>query len=261
MIIQRRTHKKSYLRRLIATFNVTNAVVISAFVLTMIYGTYGTYFLRHQFAGINNLNDAFYYTVVVCSTLGDNRMNPLTTVAEYFTVSLVIFGFGLFATVGSIIIYQVVNHLNKMVHKFQGGRVRMRNHIILCGYSVVTELLINKFIQNHTPFLLLDSNLHPELNSSIENINFMCVSVPNRLDNLIKANIESCKSIIATSDSDSENILAAVNASNLKRQFQSEFKIVIRILYEEHIEVAKNSGATDVISPTLMAANAIIDLL
>ena len=136
----------------------------------------------------------------------------------------------------------------------------MKNHIIFCGYSVITELLINKFIQNHTPFILLDNAQHHELNNAKDG-NFLYVSVPNRLESLLKANIEHCKIIIASSDLDSENILAAVNAAKLKQQFNKKFKIVVRVLYEENFSVALQNGATDVISPTLMAANAIIELM
>jgi Trk K+ transport system NAD-binding subunit len=52
-----------------------------------------------------------------------------------------------------------------------------------------------------------------------------------------------------------------VNANKLKHQYNAKFKIVARVLYEENFEVARMNGATDVISPTLMAANAIMDLL
>ena len=106
----------------------------------------------------------------------------------------------------------------------------------------------------------MDNTQHHELNSDKEG-NFLYVSVPNRLESLIKANIEYCKMVIASSDLDSENILAAVNADRLKKQFHADFKIVVRVLYEENFAVAKQNGATDVISPTLMAANAIIDLM
>ena len=253
-------HYKSWLAKIIATLNITNVIVISALILLLVYGTLGTYILRSQFSGIHTLTDAFYYTVVVFSTLGDNRMEPETADAKYLVMSMVLFGFGAFATFVSVIFYQIVLRINKIVHKLQGGKVHMKDHVILCGYSVITELVINKFLLHHTPFLLLDNAQHPELNAA-ENGNFKFVSVPSRLDNLHKANIELCKMVIASSDLDSENILVAINANKLKKQYNAKFKIVIRVLYEENIEIANISGATDVISPTLMAATAILGLI
>jgi voltage-gated potassium channel len=253
-------HKKSLIPWLLDKINLSQLIFISAFLWVIAYGTLGCYLLRHQFRGINSLHDAFYYTVVTYATVGDNNISPITNGSKDFVVSMIAFGLSSFAMFGSFIIYQVVNRVQKIIYKIQGGKIKMKNHIILCGYSVITELLINKFIQNQTPFILLDNMQHHELNSEKEG-NFLYVSVPNRLESLIKANIEYCKMVIASSDLDSENILAAVNADRLKKQFHADFKIVVRVLYEENFAVAKQNGATDVISPTLMAANAIIDLM
>lgn len=252
--------KKNFLSWLLDKINLSQLIFISAFLWVIAYGTLGCYLLRHQFSGINSLHDAFYYTVVTYATVGDNNINPITSSSKDFVVSMVAFGLSSFAMFGSFIIYQVVNRVQKIIYKIQGGKIKMKNHVILCGYSVITELLINKFIQNQTPFILLDNTQHHELNSEKEG-NFLYVSVPNRLESLIKANVEHCKMVIASSDLDSENILAAVNADRLKKQFNADFKIVVRVLYEENFAVAKQNGATDVISPTLMAANAIIDLM
>lgn len=253
------SHRRK-LHKFMSTLNVTNFIVVCALIMVLTYGTCGVYYLRHDFVGIKDWSDAFYYTVVVFSTLGDNSILPLTDMAKYFIISMVLSGFGTFAMFFSVIFYQIVNRLNKIVTQFRGERVHMKDHIILCGYSILTELLMNNFLKNRIPFLLIDNAQHPELNSA-ENGNFMYVSVCNRQDSLINANIEFCRSILAVSDSDSENLLAAVNANMLKKKYNASFKIVVRVLYEEHIEIAKLSGATDVISPTLMAANAILNVL
>jgi len=245
---------------LLDRINVARLIFILAFLWVLAYGSLGCYLLRSQFNGIHSFHDAFYYTVVTYATVGDNTIYPLTTTSKNFVISMVACGLSSFAMFGSFVIYQVINRVQKIINKIQGGKINMKNHIIFCGYSVITELLINKFIQNHTPFILLDNAQHHELNNAKDG-NFLYVSVPNRLESLLKANIEHCKIIIASSDLDSENILAAVNAAKLKQQFNKKFKIVVRVLYEENFSVALQNGATDVISPTLMAANAIIKLM
>ena len=49
--------------------------------------------------------------------------------------------------------------------------------------------------------------------------------------------------VIASSDLDSEIFSAAVNADRLK-QFHADFKIVVRVLYEENLPLPKQNGAT-----------------
>lgn len=248
------------LRRFSGGVNLVKMLTLIAFVWVIAYGTFGSYFLRQNFNAINSLSDAFYYTIATYSTVGDDTIYPLTTLGKYFVITMIVFGFGTFAMFGSIFIYSLMARVQRLVTRIQGDKIYMKNHIILCGYSVITEILINKFIKSATPFVLLDNAPHPELNSG-DGGNFIFVSVPNRLESLKYANIAMCKMVIATSDMDSENILAAVNANKLKQEFLADYKIVARVLYEENIEVAKLNGATHVISPTLMAANAIVELM
>lgn len=158
----------------------TNTIVVFALISVLLYGTIGSYLLRSQFIGISNFYDAVYYTVVVFSTLGDNVIGPVTLHAKFFVITMVIFGFGSFAMFVSIIFYQVMNHIQKVVSKIEGGKIHMKDHIILCGYGVITELLINKLVRDHRSFILLDNTEHPELISSGRS-DFIYFSVPSRI--------------------------------------------------------------------------------
>ena len=234
-------------------------IILGALITVLVYGTIGCYLLRAQFIGIKTVIDSFYYSIVVFSTLGDNQIMPQTTHAKIFVISMVVLGISTFAMSFSVIFYRIMNHLQKVVRKIQGGKMHMRNHIIICCYGVITELLVNKFINQNKHFVLLDNNQHPEIPTD-GNVEVLLVSVPGRIENLIKANIEACKVFIASADSDSENILATHKANTLREKYNADFKIVTRILYEENIEAAERTGADHVISPSLMAANAIINL-
>ncbi|TXI94288.1 MAG: hypothetical protein E6Q33_00445 [Neisseriales bacterium] len=254
--------KKRYYRKLykwiIAGVNLYSLIVIISFIAVLAYGTIGSYLMRDEFRGIKSLNDSFYYTVVTYSTLGDGNIYPITEKAKYLVITMVVLGFGNFAMFVSVVFYQVVNRIQKVLNKLHGGKLHMKDHVILCGYSVLTELLISKYSKSHIKFIILDNRPHPEL---LNEENFMFVNVPNRMESLIKANIEFCKAVIATSSLDSENILAAINANKLREEYGAKFKILARVLYEENLEAARRNGADHVISPTLMEATAIIDLL
>ena len=248
------------IRKYLSAVNKSHLIVFFAFLLVMAYGTIGTYCLRDHFKGIYSFKESFFYTVTVFSTLGDNIITPITIVARSFVVSMVFLGFSVFGMFFTLVVYEVVDNLNQIFNKIEGGKVHIKDHVVICGYSMLTEQLINQLLKSHTRFLLIDNGNHPELNPK-EGGNYLYAKVPNKKDNLISTNIEFCKAFIAVSDSDSENILAAITASSLKKQYNAQFKIVVRVLSEDNIEVAQNSGATDVISPTLMAAKAIMQLI
>lgn len=245
------------LDKLLSTVNFSCFIVTLALLAVFLFGTFEAYRLRGQITNIHSLHDAFYFSVVSMTTLGDGSMYPTTPKAKTFVLSLLFFGFTTFATFISVVFYQIVLNVSSFFNKFDGGKVHMKNHVILCGYSLVTELVMSKLMRAHIPFLLIDNNLHPEL-SAEHTGNFLYAGTPSQQDNLIKASISLCKVIIIASNLDSENILAAMNAAKLRKQMGAHFKIIVRILYEENIEVARNNGADDVIAPTLMETDAII---
>jgi voltage-gated potassium channel len=253
--IMRVVHRE--LDKLLSTVNFSCFIITLALLAVFIFGTFEAYRLRGEIANIHSLHDAFYFSVVSMTTLGDGSMYPITPRAKSFVLSLLFFGFTTFATFISVVFYQVVLNVSSFFNKFDGGKVHMKNHVILCGYSLVTELVMSKLMRAHIPFLLIDNNLHPEL--SVEHVgNFLYAGTPSQQENLIKASISLCKVIIIASNLDSENILAAMNAAKLRKELGAHFKIIVRILYEENIEVARNNGADDVIAPTLMETDAII---
>ncbi len=246
--------------RVFSTINFSCFIVTLALLAVFIFGTVEAYRLRGEISNIHSLHDAFYFSVVSMTTLGDGSMYPITPRAKTFVLSLLFFGFTTFATFISVVFYQIVLSISSFFNKFEGGRVHMKNHIILCGYSLVTELVMSKLLKAHIPFLLIDNNIHPELSSDHAG-NFLYAGTPSQQENLIKASIHLCKVVIIASNLDSENILAAMNASKLRKELGAHFKIIVRILYEENIDIAKNNGADSVIAPTLMETDAIISAM
>lgn len=243
-----------------STINFSYVIITLALLAIFVFGTFETFYLKDEIANIHSIHDAFYYTVVSMTTLGDGSMYPMTPRAKSFVLTLLFFGFTTFATFISVVFYQIVFNISSFFKKFDGGKVHMKNHIILCGYSLVTELVISKLMKKHHAFLLIDNAIHPELTGQQAN-NFLYASTPSRQENLIRAGISLCKMVIIASNLDSENILAGMNAAKLRKEKGANFKIIVRILYEENIDIAKANGADYVIAPTLMETDAIIKVV
>jgi voltage-gated potassium channel len=75
--------------------------VISLFgiLAVLAYGTFGTYLLGNGFQPrIQDLNSAFYYTIITLSTVGYGDIVPKTQETRMFAVFLLIAGLGIFAT-------------------------------------------------------------------------------------------------------------------------------------------------------------------
>jgi len=77
---------------------------LSAIGGVVVYGTVGAYGLRAQFPGVDGWADAVYFVFVTIATVGYGDITPATEQAQWFALSIVLFGTGAFTVaVGSVI--------------------------------------------------------------------------------------------------------------------------------------------------------------
>ncbi|BCD90907.1 hypothetical protein fh0823_10460 [Francisella halioticida] len=114
-------------------------VLAITFLLAIGYSVIGLYYLKDQFDGIKTISDAIYFTIVTFSTVGYRDIHPLTEEAKLFTVSIMIMGIGLFAT---IITVSAGSIIGKITEKFKqkDGVLFMKGHIIICGLYYPNKL-------------------------------------------------------------------------------------------------------------------------
>lgn len=247
-------------RRLTRVVNYYSIVIIFSFIFALAYGIVGSYLIKSQFTGIKTWTDSVYFTLVTYSTLGYGDIIPITQTAKCFVISMIIIGLSNFATAGSYILYSATRRIQLIINKLEGAKSRMKNHIIICGYSSVARALINRFIKENRTFLLIDVNQHPELDEIKEHVLYH--ASPSSASALAKANFSDCKMVLAMSDIDAENILTMFNARELKQSLEHKtIKLLAKVTREENIDIAKKNGADEVIAPTIMAANAIIKFI
>ncbi|ORU22119.1 potassium channel protein, partial [Francisella tularensis subsp. holarctica] len=90
--------------------------VIVTFLLAISYSVLGLYYLRDEFDGIKNISDAVYFTIVTFSTVSYGDIHPITEEAKLFTISIMIVGIGLFATIITVLAGSIIN---KVTDKFK----------------------------------------------------------------------------------------------------------------------------------------------
>lgn len=101
------------------TFSFYQFVVVITFLLAISYSVLGLYYLRDEFDGIKNISDAVYFTIVTFSTVGYGDIHPITEEAKLFTISIMIVGIGLFATIITVLAGSIIN---KVTDKFKQKR-------------------------------------------------------------------------------------------------------------------------------------------
>ena len=211
-------------------------------IFALIYGILGSYVLRNEFHGIYTINDAVYFCIETYSTVGFGEIYPLTTMAKYFVISMIMMGLIMFTSGITLVAYLFNNKLRHLLFNINKGKISMTNHVVLLGYGILAKILIEGYKQSGK-----------ELQ---ENERLLISPYPGNRNILIRARISEASLIIINFENDSDTIFAIMNVTEFLTNHPTANKpqILARIYYEENIAKAKLAGADIVIAPHLLAA-------
>jgi voltage-gated potassium channel len=229
------------------------ALASIAFVLT--YATIGSYLLRDQYHNLNDWVDAIYYALVTYTTIGYGDIVPITQNAKVFTCSVIIIGVSTFVAATGLVLGPIIEKRLKGVFTMV-SRLNIKSHVIIFGVNPMS-LHTGKLLQTKgevTVFLSSD----PQALSEAENQGFKIIlGSASKEDVLNKAQLTEAHALVCASQSDAENLLVLMAAQSLRAKTNAKFRIIVRIDEPEHIEFAKNAGADEVISPSMLMGDSI----
>ncbi|GAB4222620.1 MAG: hypothetical protein Kow0076_4320 [Francisella sp.] len=255
----RKTFNKKNNNKSISFYQI---ITILTFLLAISYSVLGLYYLKDEFEGIKSIYDAIYFTIVTFSTVGYGDIHPITENAKLFTISIMIIGIGLFATIITILAGGIINKFTD-AFKQKGGVYHMKNHIIICGYTEITKCLIKEhFNSNIDNLIIIEKNyLQKFINISEEQKKHFIDAESFDYDALIEANIYQANKIIILNEKDSDNILTLLAIKELLKKdvsISKKPKISIKLDKDESIHIANNIGVDQIVSPTKKVAEMII---
>ena len=238
-------------------------VFISAFVIfALVYGVFGSYFLRSQFVNLKTLNDGVYFTLVTYSTVGYGDIFPLTAGAKNFVISMIVMGLVMFTSGITLIVYALNNKIRKILFHLNKGKVSMTNHIVFVGYGIFTKILIERYRKSGLEFIVIDSGKNMDTDRQfLQEQDLLLISpYPGNKDTLVRARLEEARIVIVSFEQDSDTIFAIMNVAEFLKEVNPRPRIVARVYYEENISKALAVGADEVVAPHLMAADRIMAL-
>ena len=236
-------------------------VFISAFVIfALVYGVFGSYFLRSQFVNLKTLNDAVYFTLVTYSTVGYGDIFPLTAGAKNFVISMIVMGLVMFTSGITLIVYALNNKIRKILFHLNKGKVSMTNHIVFVGYGIFTKILIERYRKSGLEFIVIDSGKNMDTDRQfLQEQDLLLISpYPGNKDTLVRARLEEARIVIVSFEQDSDIIFAIMNVAEFLKEVNPRPRIVAQVYYEENISKALAVGADEIVAPHLMAADRIM---
>ncbi|NIP36952.1 MAG: hypothetical protein GWN18_18440 [Thermoplasmata archaeon] len=236
------------------SFGPQQTLAFAALALVMFYGVMGSLYLSDQDPPgfepeIENYTDALYFTIDTITTLGNSNYAAITDVAKWFTIGLMVMGITSFlVAVGVLLGPYIERRLMGVVGVL--SRIQetpLKDHILVCGHSDETDLLIDFLQERGTPFAVVSRDKDYVSFLEEEGVNVV-FGDPATEEPLIMAKIETAKSLVAIHEDDAENAFIIITAKEIRPDI---FTIAMAGL-PENIPKLKKVGADSVVAPSVI---------
>lgn len=234
-------------------------IALVSIVFALGYAVVGSYLLRDEFNGITNWSDAIYFAVVTHSTVGYGDITPRTETAKIFTATVIPIGLAAFATAITALVGPAVERRMRGVLNLMQRIQNVKDHVVVCGMSHVAETVIEELQRQGIVHVIIEDRegLVAQLQGKGHDV---IVGDASRRDVLLEANMAQASAVICAFDSDSVNMLIAVTAREIRDGLpKSRCRIIVRIEDEENIPKALRVGADEVVSPSTLGGQLMVN--
>jgi len=220
---------------------------------TVVAGTVGFRMTLHE-----SWLQSFYRAVVTVTLAGLDTV-PTTNAARIISILMVIAGLTIIAYAGAVIVESIAGGvLTGVLAERRKERTieRLRDHFIICGYGRVGRRVGEEFRAAGVPYVVLDFS--PEAIAAAKDHGALMIEGRGTEDeDLRRAGLEHAKGLVASSDSDADNLYIALSA----RSARPDLTIVARASDEDAEKKLRLAGADRVVLPYASAGRVIANLV
>ncbi len=223
-------------------------VVGGGILLVLLGGTLGFVWIEHY-----PLFDAFYMALITITTVGYQEIHPLSYYGRIFNSFLIFFGVTvLLLAIGGMT--QVIIEL-ELTQYFGKRRTRkmidqLKDHIIVCGFGRVGRGAAHELQRAGVPFLVVDKS-EDRVEWAIRDGMLAVLADATDDETLKHAGIMRANGLIATLQSDADNLFVILSAKALKPTLQ----VSARVASEQSEKKMRLAGADHVFAPYDMTGN------
>lgn len=223
-------------------------LIAGTLVLTLAIGTAGFVIIDHY-----PWFDALYMTLITISTVGYGETHPLSRGGRVFNSFLIIFGVTIMLlAVGAMTQAIIELELNQYFGKRRTKKMidLLHDHYIVCGFGRVGRGAAAELKRAGMLFLVVDSN--EERVEWAMKMGMLAVLADATDDETLReAGVMRAKGLIATLQSDADNLFVILSAKALNPTLQ----ISARIASEQSEKKMRLAGADHVFAPYDMTGN------
>ena len=187
-----------------------------------------------------------YRTTVTISLAGLDTV-PRNDEARAVSILLVLAGITIFAYIATVLVEGIAGGVFTGAiaeRRRQRGIERLSDHYIICGYGRVGRRAAAEFLEEGVPFVVLDFS--PEALAAAREADVLYVEGTGTQDeDLREAGLERARGLVASSDSDPDNLYITLSARNAR----PDLLIVARASDEDAAKKLRLAGADRVVQP------------
>ena len=232
----------------------TQWAALGAIVVVQLYGTLGTFALRDQFAEVDTVTDAFYYTLVTASTVGYGDIVPLTEGARLFSMSVLLtgvasFGVALGTLLGPLIEARLAEALGNMTDKQLDV---LDDHYVVVGHGDLTEPILEHLGGAASVVVVRD----PDDARYLRDRDYKVLTGdPSDETPLRQVHIERALALIVATNDDAQDAMTVLTA----RELNPELRIVAAATDRENTKKLRRAGADVVMSPAVLGGRLLVE--
>lgn len=215
-------------------------------VIIALIGTFG-----YWLAGWSVLDSA-YMVATVLSTVGLGEVHELTPELKVFTTLLCIVGVSTFLyLVGGLVQMMAEGEINKVLGVRRATREieRLSDHIVLCGFGRMGEILARELHRQKKTFVIIENN--PERIAEASSLRYLALNDDaTEEEALVQAGVARAKTLVTTLPSDADNVFITLTSRNLN----PELMIIARGEFLTTEKKLIQAGADRVVLPAATGA-------
>lgn len=203
--------------------------------------------------------DALYMTVITVSTVGFREIGEPTASVQLLTIGLIGAGVGSvsYAAVTGVE-FIVEGHFTHYLERRRMDRAieSLHQHVIICGFGRVGGILAAQLEGEKTPFVVIDEDEHKVADA--ERRGYLVLRGDATEEALLEsAGLDRVRALVATVDSDADNVLITLTAKGL----QPDCVVIARAKSGENEPKFRRAGADRVIQPSSIGGRRIAQIL
>jgi len=229
-------------------------LIAIAVLLILAGGTLGFVLIDHY-----PVFDAFYMTLITITTVGYGEVHPLSHAGRIFNSFLIFFGVtAMLLAVGGMTQAIIELELNQYFGKRRTRKMieALHDHYIVCGFGRVGRGAAGELQRAGVPFLVIDKN-EERVDRAIKSGMLAVLADATDDQNLRDAGILRAKGLIATLQSDADNLFVILSAKSLK----PSLLVSARVNSEQNEKKMRLAGADYVFAPYDITGNRMAQMM